>query len=162
MLGGTGNLAGEFQFYQRDLVGLRGPKVAETGSDGKLGKLSDKCSVFEWAPDSFHFITANVFSRLRLDNKYTVYKPNGAAVESAKFDELYQAAFLPQQWQRFPKDRPVSPTVQVEGPKLFKARGASGAAALLARPTAGAGNAVKVQKGPVGGAVVEEPKKKRR
>jgi translation initiation factor 2A len=159
ILGGNGNLAGETQFYHRESVGKKG--------DGKLGFFSEKTSVTLWTPDSRSVVSANIFSRLRLDNKFTIWKHTGAKGYTEKFDQLYTATFVPTPAKAF-KPRAPSPVVQsheVAKPQAYRAPGApSAAAALLARqPASAIGNAVRpATAGPIGATVVVEKKKGRR
>lgn len=157
-LGGTGNLVGEFQFYDRPQVAVKG--------DGKLGYFSEKSSVQTWAPDSRHFSCATIFSRLRIDNKLMVWKHSGEAVCEIKYKgALFGAHWVPYAPALY-KARPPSPTKAVPEkakPQPYRPPVASaGAAALLARNPATATGQAPKPSGPVGGQVVEEKKKKRR
>ena len=149
VLGGSGTLAGEFQFYDRTAVGK--PK------DGKLGYFSEKLSDYSWSPCSRFLLGANVFSRLRVDNKYVVWKHNGERVTEKKYEVLWEAAWIPYPSAAY-VERPLSPVR--EAPKQKQAyippHRSAAAAALLARTTP----AVEARAGPVG-ACVEEKKKKR-
>lgn len=160
LLGGNGNMAGDHQFYHRESVAKRG--------DGKHGFFSEKTSVQIWAPDSRHLVSANIFSRLRLDNKWTVWKYTGEKVASVKFDQLFTAVFVPYPHKRY-TERPLEPiAVQQTAVKPQAYRppggGSSAAATMLSRnPASAIGNAVRpASAGPVGAAVVEEPKKRRK
>lgn len=152
VLGGTGNLAGEFQFYDREAVGKRG--------DGKLGYFSEKSSVQQWTPDSRYLLCSTVFSRLRIDNKLVVWKHNGDRILEVKYKVLQQASFVP--GGVFP-DRALSPTrvpTTLERPKsgAYKPPVASAAAAALLARRPASGQQAKPA-GPVG-ATVADPKKK--
>ena len=157
-LGGTGNLVGEFQFYDRPAVGVKG--------DGKLGYFSEKSSVQVWAPDSRHFSCSTIFSRLRIDNKLMIWKHSGELCCEIKYKTpLHGVTWVPYSSSSY-KARPPSPTKVIPEkakPQAYRPPVASAAAAaLLARnPATSVGQAPKPA-GPVGGQVVEEKKKKRR
>jgi translation initiation factor 2A len=163
VMGGIGNLAGEFQFYDRSKVGSKG----QLNADGKLGYFVEKCSTFQWSPCSRYLICSTVFTRLRLNNKYIVFKHNGQKLESKTFPELFESTWVPKDKSLF-KPRPASPVAATETatakPQAWKPRNASTAAqALLARPAPSSGGAVKpVKTGPVGACAVVEKKKKNR
>jgi translation initiation factor 2A len=158
ILGGNGNLAGDTQFYCRDEVNKNG--------DGKLGFFSEKTSLTLWTPDSRAVVSANVFTKLRLDNKITFWKHTGEKSYHEKFPMLFTAAFVPTSPKKFTAraPSPVKQSQQATKPTAYRAPGApSGAAAMLARgrPASSTGAPPKPA-GPVGAAVVVEKKKKKR
>lgn len=162
VLGGSGNLAGEFQFYDRDAAVAK----SSTTGDGRLGFFSEKSSVQVWTPDSRHLLCATIFSRLRIDNKIVVWKHNGERVLERKFKVLQNATFIPQSplSSAFPVRRPSPTVAAVAKPTSAAYRPpvrSAGAAALLARAPAAAAGQVKAA-GPVGGQVADPKKKVKR
>lgn len=158
-LGGVGNLAGDFQFYDRKAFAAE----KKASNDGRLGSFSEKNTTHFWSPCSRYLVAANVFSKLRTANKYTLWSHSGRRITEVKFDELHEAIFAPIAPSRFP-ERPLSPTVPVTPaakPALYRpAHYSAAAAAMLARPTsAGSGTAPKPA-GPVGATVVKEKRRK--
>lgn len=165
VIGGTGSLVGEFQFYHRDgldnktkpaITAGQRPSSAAAPSElgGKLGSFNEKSSEQSWSPDSRFMLCSTVFSKLRIDNKFFVFKHNGERCCESKFKtedgSLYQATWIPMPAGYYGQPRPPSPTVSAAQappkPALFKARGAGNAAisaALSRAPLASAATAAK-------------------
>jgi uncharacterized protein with WD repeat len=171
LMGGTGGMNGDFQFYCREHVGKRGPLAAATGGpDGKLGFFSEKSTSQVWSPCSRYLLTSNVFRLLRTANKFAVWKHNGEKLLEEKFpEELHGIDWVPTPAKQF-KPRAASPTKVTATPAAAKSQayrppgGASNTVnAMLNRPTSSSfGGQVKAKaSGPVGGAVLETKKKKK-
>ena len=167
VIGGTGSLVGEFQFYDREGLDQKKPaatpvqrtitgrpvsaaasssSAADVG--GKLGSFNEKSSEQTWSPDSRFVLCATIFGKLRIDNKYFVYKHNGERCCEVKFPteegSLHQALWVPRPSGFYGGPRAPSPTLAAATapkPALFKARGAGNAAisAALSRAPAPAG-----------------------
>lgn len=158
-LGGTGNLAGDFQFYDRDAAAAGG----KTADGGKLGNFSEKSSLQVWSPDSRYLTCSTVFSKLRVDNRIVVWKHSGERVLERKFNVLQEASWVPREASLFPRRAPSPTVAAVEKPKAVAYRppvASAAAAALLARPGSATGQQAKPA-GPIGGAVVVKKKTKR-
>jgi translation initiation factor 2A len=78
MLGGFGNMAGDFKIWER-------ATLKEIGSANAHGS-----KMFEWAPDGLRFLTASIFPWRRVDNELKIWKYNGELLQWLKFEELYQ------------------------------------------------------------------------
>lgn len=159
-IGGAGNLAGDFQFYDRSVA-----VATEKRSPATLGSFSEKNSLYFWSPCSRVLVAANVFSRLRISNKYVLWKHSGERLAEVKFDELHEAVFLPVPASAFPvrSPSPVKVTAAAKPQAYRPPHQSAAAAALLARPTSSSSAHVKpATTGPIGSAVVVEDKKKRR
>eukprot|EP00744_Colponema_vietnamica_P019000 GILI01026857.1.p1 GENE.GILI01026857.1~~GILI01026857.1.p1 ORF type:complete len:660 (-),score=161.85 GILI01026857.1:91-2070(-) len=166
VIGGTGSLVGEFQFYHREGLDNKAKPALPAGQrpssaspaplelGGKLGSFNEKSSEQTWSPDSRFLLCATVFGKLRIDNKLFVYKHNGERCCESKFKNedgnLHQATWIPMPAGHYGQPRAPSPTVAAAAappkPALFKARGSgnSAAAAALSRaPLASAATAAK-------------------
>ncbi|KPA77871.1 hypothetical protein ABB37_06667 [Leptomonas pyrrhocoris] len=169
VVGGSGNLAGDFQFYARpQTVGTATATAESSGSVASssaacIGEFNEKCSFQLWAPDSYNFLCSTVFTRLRMDNKIVITKLNGARVLTQKFPMLYGAHWVA---MRAPSDYPArvaSPRATAEEkpkPQAYRPPGGtSRAAALLRRDPASTQQAKAA--GPVGATVAVQKKKRR-
>lgn len=163
VLGGSGNLAGDYQFYHHPPVTTA--KAASTAATASCtGEINEKCSFQEWAPDSYHFLCSTVYTRLRMDNKIVVTKANGSRLLTQKYPMLYGAHWVTMQPPSASPRRPVSPRPTAEEKPKSQAYcppgGPSRAAALLRRDTTGTAPVAKPA-GPVGATVVVQKKKRR-
>lgn len=187
MVGGSGNLAGDYQFYtysgtnsisspntSANRAGALSaaakhadPAVQNAATTQCVGEFSEKCSVEKWAPDSHHMLYSTIFTRLRVDNKIVIAKKNGARQLTEKFKALYGAYWVAMEnvegGEGYMPRRPASPRPSAaENPKPQAYRPPGGhsvrAAALLRGPDASTATAVKPA-GPVG-AKLAAPKKK--
>ncbi|AIN96940.1 hypothetical protein LPMP_160660 [Leishmania panamensis] len=170
VVGGSGNLAGDYQFYIRPQTGQvagagTGPNttVPVAPSAACTGEFNEKCSLQHWAPDSYNFLCATVFTRLRMDNKIIVTKLNGAHVLTQKYPVLYGAHWVAMHAPGKYPARAASPrTAGEEKPKSQAYRppgGASRAAVLLRRDPEATKQAKSA--GPIGATVVVQKKKRR-
>lgn len=161
-LGGTGNLAGDFQFYDRDAAA----SGRNDSNGGKLGHFSEKSSIQVWAPDSRHLTCTTVFTKLRVDNRIVVWKHSGERVFEKKYTVLQEASWAPADPAAFPRRSPSPTVAAVEKPKAAAYRppvASAAAAALLARPSVTSAGAQKAKPvGPVGGGVIDPKKKVKR
>ncbi|GET87426.1 hypothetical protein, conserved [Leishmania tarentolae] len=170
VVGGSGNLAGDYQFYARpQMVQVTGAgagpnaNVPVASSALCTGEFNEKCSFQSWAPDGYNFLCSTVFTRLRMDNKIAIMKLNGVRVLTCKYPVLYGAHWVA---MHSPKEYPVraaSPRAAGEEkakPQAYRPPGGtSRAAALLRRDPEGAQKAKPA--GPVGATVVVQKKKRR-
>ncbi|RNF23633.1 translation initiation factor 2A [Trypanosoma conorhini] len=181
-LGGTGNLAGDFIFYDlhpaegndRSIKNNHGDKnkTAPTTTNSAaaataavmVGEFNEKSSVQMWAPDSRNFLCATVFTRLRIDNKLVFFKNNGEHLMTQKYPFLYGAHWVQAQETNLYPQRPASPrreTDKPSKPQPYRPPHASAAAAaLLRRPDSSTPKQGKPA-GPLGATVVVQKKKKR-
>lgn len=168
VVGGSGNLAGDYQFYTYKSGSTSA--ASPTGSAVNVsplsctGEFNEKCSFHTWAPDSHNFLCATVFTRLRMDNKLVFTKNNGARVLTVKYPILYGAHWVsmdpPSAYPvRSASPRPVGEEKPKSQPYRPPGGGATRAAALLRRLD---GTAAQVAKpaGPVGATVIVKKKKK--
>ncbi|KAG5508777.1 hypothetical protein JKF63_05275 [Porcisia hertigi] len=171
VVGGSGNLAGDYQFYAR-------PQMTQvTGSAGAgpnaavpvvsavacTGEFNEKCSFQSWAPDSYSFLCSTVFTRLRMDNKIVVTKLNGARVLTQKYPVLYGAHWVAMHPPDKYPSRVVSPRAAGEErpkPQAYRPPGGTSRAAALLRRDPDSTQQAKPA-GPVG-ATVAVPKRRRR
>ncbi|EPY40788.1 translation initiation factor 2A [Angomonas deanei] len=155
VMGGSGNLAGDYKFYSIKPSSTAVPSATPNGS------LNDKCSFTFWAPDSHNFLCTNVFTKLRVDNKVAFYKTNGECVVTKKFPMLYGAHWVQMKATKDYAPRPASPvktTTEVkEKPQAYRAPGNN--APNFHRPKADAAE-VKAA-GPPGSKLVEKKKRRR-
>ena len=77
MLGGFGNMVGDFTIWDRTYLKQIGSGNAHSAK------------YFEWAPDGIHFITASIFPWRRVDNEIKIWKYSGELVKKIEFGELY-------------------------------------------------------------------------
>ncbi|CCW64995.1 unnamed protein product [Phytomonas sp. EM1] len=182
VLGGSGNLAGDYVFYAYP-AGSTAKAVSEAGARPSLsasspslapvctGEFNEKCSFHSWAPDSHHFLCATLFTRLRMDNKVVLVKKNGARVVTVRYKELYGAHWVQMRPASAHPRRAPSPqggeSEQEAKPRVYCPPGgtSSRAAALLRRPqnsALGSGAAPAATVGPVGATLVEKKKKKKK
>ncbi|CBH11344.1 hypothetical protein, conserved [Trypanosoma brucei gambiense DAL972] len=166
-LGGTGNLAGDFVFFdvRPPSSGSNGRGPAETTSTVAVstGEFNHKCSVQLWAPDSHIFLCAIIFTRLRIDNKLVFYKNNGEQLLTQKYPILYGAHWVQTQQTHLYPMRSASPrkTEAQAKPQPYRPPHASAAAsALLRRPDSSTPKQAKPA-GPPGATVVVQKKKRR-
>ncbi|KAF8299392.1 putative eukaryotic translation initiation factor eIF2A [Trypanosoma cruzi] len=182
-LGGTGNLAGDFVFFNlhpsdsnnnmknihkdKNTRAPMAPKpVAASSSEAAvmIGEFNEKSSVQMWAPDSHNFFCATIFTRLRIDNKLVFFKKNGEHLLTQKYPMLYGAHWVQTQDTRLYPVRSASPRKETDKsskPQPYRPPHASAAAAaLLRRPDSSAPMQVKPTVPP--GATVVVQKKKRR
>jgi translation initiation factor 2A len=172
VVGGSGNLAGDYQFYARPQM-----VAATTGGSGSnssatvpvassatcTGEFNEKCSFQTWAPDSYNFLCSTVFTRLRMDNKIVITKLNGARVLTQKYPTLYGAHWVA---VRAPSEYPArvtSPRASAEEkpkPQAYRPPGGTSRAAALLRRDAEATQQAKAA-GPVGATVAVQKKKRR-
>nr|CCC90644.1 conserved hypothetical protein [Trypanosoma congolense IL3000] len=172
-LGGTGNLAGDFVFFDvHPSSGTSGSSAHKAGitTDSSstaavsTGEFNQKSSVQFWAPDSHIFLCAVIYTRLRIDNKLVFYKNNGEHLLTQKYPILYGAHWVQTQRPQLYPMRSASPrkaTAELTKPQPYRPPHASEAAsALLKRP----GSSTPKQAKPAGppGATVVVQKKKRR
>ncbi|CCW71693.1 unnamed protein product [Phytomonas sp. Hart1] len=173
VLGGSGNLAGDYVFYAY-AAGKgearrppRGESPAAPSLPVSTGAFNEKCSLQEWAPDSHHFLCATLFTRLRMDNKVVIFKKNGARVVTVRYPALYGAHWV---GLRSPGDFPLrapSPRAgEGEGeqkPRAYCPPGGTStrAAALLRRQDPAVPSSTTASAGPVGAVLVQKRKKKR-
>lgn len=177
VLGGSGNLAGDYQFFAYGAAGGDAPagnvkalpSAQSVAPNAVLptctGEFSEKCSFQSWAPDSHNFLCSTVFTRLRMDNKLRFVKNNGASVLLEKYELLYGAHWVA---LRPPADypkRPASPRPTGEEaapkPQVYKPPGGTSRAAAMLRRSDDAGSPQAKQTLPVGaGAVVQKKRKK--
>ncbi|KAL7700725.1 Eukaryotic translation initiation factor eIF2A [Lotmaria passim] len=168
VVGGSGNLAGDYQFYARPQM-VAAPSTAANAavpaasSATCTGAFNEKCSFQTWAPDSYNFLCSTVFTRLRMDNKIVITKLNGTRVLTQKFPTLYGAHWVAMRAASAYPARVVSPrTTADEKPKsaaYCPPGGTSRAAALLRRDPAVMQQAKAA--GPVGATVAAQKKKRR-
>eukprot|EP00475_Leptophrys_vorax_P020132 TRINITY_DN2755_c0_g1_i1.p1 TRINITY_DN2755_c0_g1~~TRINITY_DN2755_c0_g1_i1.p1 ORF type:complete len:653 (-),score=180.58 TRINITY_DN2755_c0_g1_i1:29-1987(-) len=78
VLGGFGNMAGDFKVWDRE-------SLKEIGSANAHGS-----KMFEWAPDGLRFLTAGLFPWRRVDNELKVWKYTGELLQRFTYVELYQ------------------------------------------------------------------------
>ncbi|RNE99740.1 translation initiation factor 2A [Trypanosoma rangeli] len=179
-LGGTGNLAGDFVFYDlHPAEGNEGIMKVNHNDKNKMtpttlkpaaaaaisvGGFNEKSSVQTWAPDSHNFLCATVFTRLRIDNKLVFFKKNGEHLMTQKYPFLYGAYWVQTQDTNLYPQRPASPcreTNRPAKPQPYRPPHASAAAAaLLRRPDSSTPKQGKPA-GPPGATVVVQKKKKR-
>lgn len=109
LVGGSGNLAGDYQFYSDCPDAARAfendkafPKPSsppdqeqQKSRNGCIGEINEKCSVERWAPDNYHILFSTIFTRLRVDNKIVIAKKNGVKRLTEKFKALYGAYWVP-------------------------------------------------------------------
>ncbi|KAG5482349.1 hypothetical protein LSCM4_05604 [Leishmania orientalis] len=170
VVGGSGNLAGDYQFYARpqlaQLAGAGAGPNAPTpvaSSAACTGEFNEKCSFQNWAPDSYNFLCSTVFTRLRMDNKIVVTKPNGARVLTQKYPVLYGAHWVAMRAPDKYLARAASPRAAGEEkpkPQTYRPPGGTSRAAALLRRDPGAASQAKPA-GPVGATVVVQKKKRR-
>lgn len=173
MVGGSGNLAGDYQLYAHSASSssptgspLTSSSPAAADASKCIGTFSEKCSVEQWAPDSHHIAFSTIFTRLRVDNKLVIAKKNGARMLTTKFANLYGAYWVPH-LHTYPT-RPASPRPpQHESPKPQAYRPPGGtsvrAAALLRGPDPHSATAVSSgPAGPIGAKLVTKKKKGKR
>jgi translation initiation factor 2A len=68
LLGGFGNLTGEFDFWALDTL-------------TQLGKAKSDCAIgIEWAPDGLTLMTSVLFERIKVDNMVGVYSGSGKSL----------------------------------------------------------------------------------
>ncbi|KAG5481991.1 hypothetical protein LSCM1_05704 [Leishmania martiniquensis] len=170
VVGGSGNLAGDYQFYARpQLAQAAGVSAGPTAtapvasSAACTGEFNEKCSFQKWAPDSYNFLCSTVFTRLRMDNKIVVTKLNGARVLTKKYPVLYGAHWIAMRAPDKYLPRAASPRATGEEkpkPQAYRPPGGtSRAAALLRRDPEIASQAKPA--GPVGATVAVQKKKRR-
>ncbi|AYU77650.1 Eukaryotic translation initiation factor eIF2A [Leishmania donovani] len=170
VLGGSGNLAGDYQFYVR-------PQMAQVAGAGAgsnatvpvassaacTGEFNEKCSFQNWAPDSYNFLCSTVFTRLRMDNKIVVTKLNGARVLTCKYPVLYGAHWVAMHAPDEYPARAASPRAageEMPKPQAYRPPGGTSRAAALLRRDPEAAQKTKPT-GPVGATVVAQKKKRR-
>lgn len=78
MLGGFGNMAGDFQIWHRKLL-------KQIGSAKAHGS-----KMYEWAPDGLRFFTASIFPWRRVENCLKIWSYSGELLQVLNFEELYQ------------------------------------------------------------------------
>ncbi|KAG8339214.1 hypothetical protein TRVL_09959 [Trypanosoma vivax] len=172
-LGGTGNLAGDFVFFDiHSACGAgslahnkgRGAAESSSGSSHATGEFNQKSSVQCWAPDSHIFLCSTVFTRLRIDNKLAFYKKNGEHLLTQKYPILYGAHWVQTQCTDLYPVRPASPrkeSNETKKPQPYRPPHVSAAAAaLLRRPDSATVQQAKPA-GPPGATVVVQKKKRR-
>lgn len=181
IVGGSGNLAGDYQFYAYSSP-ESSPKAAAAGAPGGfkpkasavpsaagnacVGEVNEKCSFVSWAPDSHFMMFATIFPRLRVDNKVIVGKKNGMKLCTEKFKELYGAHWVQMKPLEAYPARPASPRpTESEQPKPQAYRPPGGtnmrAVALLNR-TGSTTVTSAPPPGPVGAKLAAPSKKKKR
>ncbi|KPI85125.1 hypothetical protein ABL78_5818 [Leptomonas seymouri] len=171
VVGGSGNLAGDYRFYTRPQVGAAAASskgannatVPVASSATCTGEFNEKCSYQFWAPDSYNFLCSTVFTRLRMDNKVVIVKANGARMLTQKYPTLYGAHWVAMKApSEFPA-RAVSPRATAEEtpkPQAYRPPGGTSRAAALLRRDPVAIQQAKAA-GPVGATVVAQKKKRR-
>ncbi|KAK7194090.1 Eukaryotic translation initiation factor eIF2A [Novymonas esmeraldas] len=171
VVGGSGNLAGDFQFYNRPQMMMAAAgggagsaaAVAVASTATCTGEFNEKCSFQTWGPDSYTFLCSTVFTRLRMDNKIVVAKVNGTRVLTQRYPVLYGAHWVAMRAPQAYAPRTASPrTAGEEKPKAQAYRppgGTSRASALLRREPEAPQQAKSA--GPVGSTVVTQKKKRR-
>lgn len=97
MLGGFGNIPGKMQFWDKNKQKMMG-KAVDVNSP----------TIFEWAPDGRHFITATLNRRMKVDNGVKVFTYYGQQLSHVKFDRLWDCHIRPALPGVYP-DRPQSP-----------------------------------------------------
>jgi len=80
---GFGGLQGDLEFWDRE-------------KKRKIGQANAKeASVHGWSPCGRFFLTATVTPKLRVSNKYQLWKYNGVPLQEKSFSTLYQATWRP-------------------------------------------------------------------
>ncbi|KAL9658788.1 hypothetical protein ABK040_005942 [Willaertia magna] len=113
VLAGFGGFTGTLLFFDRDRKRLMG-----------INQASEP-TIAQWSPDSRFFIVGTHFPKLRVDNKYFIYKYNGQLLyklELPQGDALYHAIFRPIIPQRYKQLAP-SPRAINQGTALIKTGG---------------------------------------
>lgn len=164
VLGGSGNLAGDYHFYR--YTPAANPQQQQPTANC-VGEFNEKCSFQTWAPDSHNFMCATVFTRLRVDNKIVFTKTNGERVLTERFPVLYAAHWVTDgssastSGEGEPRPDSPRPAGEQKAKKYVPPGGGSArAAAALNRPD---GSTTKESRpaGPVGATPPASRKKKR-
>lgn len=145
LVGGSGNLAGDYQFFSsrsttattttgseqhHETASPRAMPAKKASSPASptaqtgpgeykcVGELNEKCSMESWAPDSYHILFSTIFTRLRVDNKVVIAKKNGAKRLTQKFKALYGAHWIPVEHVEDGKEGPTPARKGREGSGL--------------------------------------------
>lgn len=98
-IGGFGNLPGDIQFYDKK-------------ADGKcklMGKVRERDTVAcHWAPDGRHVVTSTTAPRMRVENRFKVFRYNGEELSKTEIPVLYECEWRPAPADTF-EDLPMSP-----------------------------------------------------
>eukprot|EP00911_Craspedida_sp_UC1_P000448 UC1_evm1s338 len=122
MIGGFGNLRGEVEMWARD--GLR-----------LLNKFdAPDSTMFAWAPDSRHLLTATTAPRLKVDNGYKIWHYTRGLVREVGSKELWDVCWQPGDYPT----RPISPVsaqakaaVKPAAKQVYRPPGAKGRAGTV-------------------------------
>ena len=110
-IGGFGNLPGDILFYDKK-------------ADGKcklMGKVRERDTVAcQWAPDGRHVVTSTTAPRMRVENRFKVFKYNGEELSKTEVPVLYECGWRPAPSGTF-EDRPMSPGAAQAGAKATAA-----------------------------------------
>lgn len=101
-LAGFGNLPGDVEIWDRN-------HLSET-SKAKLGCFRmSSVTRHQWSPDSRHILCATCHPRMTTGNQVAIYKHNGESLYQQKFDEIYEATWVPRHPRLYPVRDPSPP-----------------------------------------------------
>uniref|UniRef100_A0A6B2L031 Eukaryotic translation initiation factor 2A n=1 Tax=Arcella intermedia TaxID=1963864 RepID=A0A6B2L031_9EUKA len=91
-IGGFGSLKGSIDFYD-----ITSPNIRKVGMGSAFSS-----GFHQWSPDSFHFITAVIAPRMRIDNGIKVLDYNGNTIYEEAVLELFDVKWRPTPPEQFP------------------------------------------------------------
>lgn len=106
LLGGFGNMAGDFRIWDR----LTLSEIAKASAHGS--------KIFEWAPDGVRFITASLFPWRRVDNMVRIFSYNGKELQKLEFEELNYVGIRTLDGEKYPEPE----LSEVDSNKLSRSR----------------------------------------
>eukprot|EP01105_Mastigella_eilhardi_P010223 TRINITY_DN2394_c0_g1_i1.p1 TRINITY_DN2394_c0_g1~~TRINITY_DN2394_c0_g1_i1.p1 ORF type:complete len:591 (-),score=140.90 TRINITY_DN2394_c0_g1_i1:129-1865(-) len=103
-LGGFGNLQGELDFWTTDTF-------------EKLGSAQAHCATAcQWSPDSRYFACAVCAPRMRVDNGFKIFTPDGSLVYSVPAQDLYEFIWRPCTGDFSKRSRSLQPAAKSNSP----------------------------------------------